>query len=678
VRDHHYCYQVGIPAPETIQQTVTSIRTDIQALRGLAVLMVVFYHVKIGSVDAGYLGVDVFFVISGYLITSLVSGGIERGDFRLADFYFRRAKRLLPAAYITVLVTALLAPWFLDQLQLHDFALQVIGAISFTANIVLWRQTGYFEGVSDLKPLLHMWSLSLEEQYYMLLPAALLLLRRSLWSRVVVAVLVLSLGLCLLGSAFKPNATFYLLPTRAWELLIGSMGALLVGRDATAGDRIARSPVIRSLFFPSLFCLLLLPLWPIGGRHPGAGAVAICLSTLVVILRRYEGLDGSRAIRALARVGDFSYSLYLVHWPIIALLKNAWVGPEAEFPVQLRLAALALAFAAAYPLYRFVENPIHRARFRYSPWLLAKTGLASVFLMLIAPTALQVTKASTDFREVRRINFGFGEACEYSTIFAPKQECSSGGDAPKVLVWGDSYAMHLVPGLLQLPAIGGVIQATRSNCGPILDLGPQRLINPEPGVVYDRAWAEKCIEFNQSVLEFLRHSRSIETVVLSSPLTQYVDSVEWASVMRRGTVFNVERPSIDNTADALVRTVRELQMMGKKVLLVAPPPSADFDIGTCLERQLTGLIAMGGSAGCVVPMDVYRAKRRAELALLDAIEKAGVPVVRLDSFLCDARSCQTLIDGTMIYRDKGHLSYEGSGFLATRMNWAGLIEQQDR
>ena len=142
-------------------------------------LLVVFYHVKIGSVTAGYLGVDVFFVISGYLITTLVASGIERGNFRLTDFYFRRAKRLLPAAYVTFAVTAVLAPWFLNQRELRDLAAQVVGAVSFTGNLVLWQQTGYFEGAGDLKPLLHVWSLAIEEQYYFLLPAALLLVKPS-------------------------------------------------------------------------------------------------------------------------------------------------------------------------------------------------------------------------------------------------------------------------------------------------------------------------------------------------------------------------------------------------------------------------------------------------------------------------------------------------------------------
>src|SRR5436190_3117515 len=263
---------------------MTKVRIDIQALRGFAVLMVVLYHAKVGPTQNGYLGVDVFFVISGYLITTLVARGIARGDFSLVDFYFRRAKRLLPAAYVTIAVTALIAPWFLNQQELHDFSGQVIGAISFTSNFVLWQQSGYFEGASDLKPLLHVWSLSLEEQYYMLLPAVLLLTRSPLWMRIVTTALIASMLLCIIGVAIKPVATFYLLPTRAWELLLGSFGALWVINATAASKAVGDSVIVRWLYYPSFACLMLSMVHSFGDRHPGIDAFLVCLSTLVIIL----------------------------------------------------------------------------------------------------------------------------------------------------------------------------------------------------------------------------------------------------------------------------------------------------------------------------------------------------------------------------------------------------------
>lgn len=637
--------------------------------------MVVLYHLKIGPTAGGYLGVDVFFVISGYLITTLVAGGIERGSFRLAEFYFRRAKRLLPAAYVTILVTALCAPWFLNQQELRDFALQAIGAVTFTANIFLWQQTGYFEGASDLKPLLHTWSLSLEEQYYMLLPAALLLLPRTLWLRAVIGALFFSLALCVVGGAVKPIATFYLLPTRAWELLIGSAGALIVLVPGVA-SHVAGSRVVRALFFPSLGILLVLGALPIGERHPGTDALLICLATLIVILRRHEGLERAVITKGLARVGDISYSLYLVHWPIIALLKNAWVGQEAELSLTLRLAALGTSFAAAHLLYRFIEDPIRKAPFRYTAALVAKTSLVSVMLVAIAPTVILTSKGSVDYSEIRRINHGLSKECEYQSVFELKAECTSGVN-PNVLVWGDSFAMHLVPGLVAQLQTGGIIQATRSSCGPILNMGPQRLKNPEPGPNYDRAWAERCMEFNLSVLNLVRTSPSIETVVLSSPFNQYV-SANWVHVMNAGNGVSVVTPSIENSAEALHRTVAELRTAGKKVVLIAPPPSSGFNVGACLERLLTGRIRLGATEDCTIPLDKYRDDQGPVLALMQAAEKLGVPVIRLSDYLCKGETCETMIDGTMIYRDSGHLSHDGSRLLAARMKWAKLIEQQAR
>ena len=195
----------------------TKFRTDIQVLRGFAVLIVLFYHAKMGFLPAGYLGVDVFFVISGFLITHLVKSGLERGDFSFSEFYFRRAKRLLPAAYVTFFVTALLAPFFLGSIEMSDFRMQMLGAVAFIGNIVLWQQSGYFGGAAEFKPLLHVWSLAIEEQYYFILPAFLFFLPRRFWKPVTAFVLVFSLALCLFLVQKKASATFFLLPTRAWN-----------------------------------------------------------------------------------------------------------------------------------------------------------------------------------------------------------------------------------------------------------------------------------------------------------------------------------------------------------------------------------------------------------------------------------------------------------------------------
>lgn len=416
----------------TMTPTLKLPRVDIQALRGLAVLIVVLYHTKIGNLQAGFLGVDIFFVISGFLITTLVATGIHRGTFSLSEFYFRRAKRLLPAAYVTFLVTAACAPWFLNQQELRDFATQVVGAVTFTGNIVLWQQTGYFEGAGDLKPLLHVWSLAIEEQYYFLLPAALLFSRPSRWFWGSVTVLLISLGLCVAGGFIKPIATFYLLPTRAWELLIGSVGALWVLSPPNDRYQII-SKLVRLLFVPAVLCLLLLPFLAVTGNHPGLIAGLVCFATLIVILRNSPQLNDALPTRWLAHIGDFSYSLYLVHWPAIALMKNAWVGSSPELPLELRLLALLLSFGLAYLLYRLVEDPIRRSHFKFTKPLLAKVALSSMMLISITPLAIQGMPARLDFTEERKPNFGFAATCDLSTPFVTQVECQN-NNRPNLLI----------------------------------------------------------------------------------------------------------------------------------------------------------------------------------------------------------------------------------------------------
>ncbi|MCY4746994.1 acyltransferase family protein [Pelomonas sp. UHG3] len=653
------------------------IRLDIQALRGLAVLVVVLYHAKLGGVQSGYLGVDIFFVISGYLITAIVAAGIARGSFGLAAFYARRAKRLLPAAYATLALAVGCAPWFLNHQDLRDFSLQVVGAVSFTANIVLWQQTGYFESASDLKPLLHMWSLSLEEQYYLVLPAALLLLPRRAWLGGVLAALAASLALCVIGSVHDPAATFYLLPTRAWELLLGSLGALLA-REPDRSGRLMRltSRAVRWLFYPGLALLLLLPLLPSFGPHPGPAAWLVCVATLVVLLRQHPGLPSWLPTRLLARLGDISYSLYLVHWPVIVFMRHAWVGRDADLPWPLRVAAVGVSLALSVVLYRCIEDPVRKSAWRFTPARAGMVLLVSLSLMALVPAWTWLRQPPANFAELRRPNLGLSAACDDEQLFQPRPRCMS-APQPRVLVWGDSFAMHLVPGLAGERRAGGVLQATRSTCGPFLGLAPTQPRGAGTGGGYDRQWAERCIAFNQSVLDVLARSDSLEVVVLSSALLQYVNE-GWRQVAVTVQGVTESAPSVEAAAAAMAQTARAVRAAGKKVVFFAPPPSADVDVGACLERQLSGRLRIGAETDCTIPVSDYQARRARVLALTAAIERAGVPVIRLADFLCDREACVTMLDGTLVYRDAGHLSYDGSRLLATRMDWQRLIAERAR
>ncbi len=651
------------------------VRTDIQALRGMAVLMVVLYHTKIGGVESGFLGVDIFFVISGFLITTLVATGINRETFRLSEFYIRRAKRLLPAAYVTFLFTALVAPWFLNQQELRDFAVQLIGAVTFTGNLVLWQQTGYFEGAGDLKPLLHVWSLAIEEQYYFLLPAALLYTKRPHWLLGALLLFLVSLGLCIAGGIFKPIANFYLLPTRAWELIAGSIGALWLMRSKEDFN-LKPTKIIELLFVPSIACLLILPFMPAVGVHPGPNALFICAATLVVILKNDKFFNLAAPARLLAGIGNFSYSLYLVHWPIIAFMKNAWFGSNPELPLEMRFFALTLSFSLAYLLYRLVEEPIRKSRIKVSPSLIAKVALSSILLMSITPLFMvQTASEQIALGNARAINAGFSQACDYKANFFPRNECKNKKD-PDLLVWGDSYAMHLVPGLTEVWT-GGVMQATMSGCGPFIGVTTRRKINGEHDA-RDQAWAKRCISFNQSVVDFLRVSPFITTVVVSSPFNTNFDSAYEHLILSQDS-FVAYSVSEAAAIEGLRLSVATLRKLGKKVVLVAPPPSSGFNIGACLERNLSNKVVFGRPKGCVIDKAEYKSNRVDVTNFLNAISTvADLSIIRLDPWLCKEQTCETLLEGKMIYRDEGHLSIAGSKMFAQHMHLDKLIRELAR
>jgi peptidoglycan/LPS O-acetylase OafA/YrhL len=642
---------------EPPQTAAKSLRADIQLLRALAILLVIAQHVRLPLFPGGFLGVDIFFVVSGYLMAGLIDEALDTGSFRFAGFYARRARRLLPAAYATLIVTAMVAPALLDPFEYRAFLAQLGGSFLFVVNLVLWGQTDYFSSGADLKPLLHMWSLAVEEQFYLVLPLALLLSPKRWRLPMAILLTAASAILCLLMLPRSPSATFYFLPSRAWELGIGVVVALGVRRGLVGPTRI---PAVR------LGCaavLLVVPMLVDQAGHPGLPAALVCLATAVLLLPGAT-IGFAPAVRPLTTIGDRSYSLYLVHWPVLAFANNIVIGTVPGWVSAALLVPIALWAEAQY---RLVEQPLRRFRVTPRAW----AALLLIPALLVGGGALLARDGNAQDRAAREANVGFGFGCTDKLLYRSQDRCRSSA-MPETVVWGDSFAMHLVQGLAA-SSRGGVEQATRWVCGPFVGIAPT------DGGQYPRRWAEGCIAWNESVLADLERRPGVRTVVLSSILGQYIagaEPVAWRLVRQTPSGL-VEGPADPQALiAALARTVARLRAAGKRVVLFAPPPSAGYDIGRCLIRRRSGRLTIAATTDCAFSRADFHADKHLVRGVLATVATRGiVPILSLDDALCGSGTCRVTEQGAILYRDNVHLSAVGSGLLGRRMGWGGMIER---
>lgn len=628
--------------------TASTFRNDIQLLRAYAVLIVLFYHAGFSQISNGYLGVDIFFVISGYLITKIIKDGIEAGNFSFSDFYFKRARRILPAAYVTIFITSLLSFLFLDPATMEEFQKQVRGAVTFTANFALQKQSGYFDGAAELKPLLHTWSLSVEEQYYLLLPLAMFLLPKRTWLCSTILAVIASFVLCIIWGQFNPSKAFFMLPSRSWELGIGSLGAFI------SFDKLRLMRSYQIMTYLALFCLAVLPFLNGIGKHPGISALLICVSTLIVIGANSSFLNKGFIPSKLSYVGDISYSLYLVHWPLFSLLNNAWLGNYTSLtpPFSWRISTLILSFLLAVILHKYVEQRFRyisiRKKGKYSAAILA----LSIFVIVVPYLPNPLRSKTVDYTEILKDSPGLSYKCTYGgNEFTPNDECIT-KSPPNVMVWGDSYAMHLVPGLAAtMPQGMGLIQATKASCGPFIGIAPIE------GEKVPEAWAKGCVEFNNSVLKYIEQTPSIEIVVLSSPLNMHLDDISTIYA-----VNNFDRgDKISTLTNSMKFTVDQLHSYGKKVVIVSPPPRNGADIAKCLINKETLIVSFNRQKSCNIPVASYRDFYHKELSILTELSNNyDIPIVYLSDYMCNMGECIVTMNNVFLYKDTGHLTIDGS------------------
>jgi peptidoglycan/LPS O-acetylase OafA/YrhL len=432
-------------------------RAEIDGLRAVAVVPVILVHAGFEIFSGGFVGVDIFFVISGYLITSIIVSELEQNKFSLLTFYERRARRILPALFFVLIACLPFAWMWLSTFDMIDFAQSLLAVLTFSSNILFWHETGYFSTEAELKPLLHTWSLAVEEQYYIFFPLFLMFMWRFglRWILgLIAAAFFISLGLGHWGAVNYPTAAFFLLPTRAWELLIGVFAALYMLNLTDFHQRIDHR-IHQGLSLLGLTMVVYsIFVFDKGTLFPGLPALVPTVGTGLIILFATQDTWVNRllSIKGLVGIGLISYSAYLWHQPILAFTRHRSLTEPSEWLMGLLCIVILVM---AYISWRFVEQPFRQKQEISSKFLLS-TGTVMASLIIAAGLVGHIedglpSRWSDEAQAALSVPSGDTSGCHnrlsYEDIENDKV-CQIGADkTPRIAVIGDSHASHLTDAL---------------------------------------------------------------------------------------------------------------------------------------------------------------------------------------------------------------------------------------
>ncbi len=642
-------------------------RPDIDGLRAVAVLLVVFFHAGFAPVSGGFVGVDIFFVISGYLITGIITKELDGGKFTFANFYARRIKRICPALFAMLGVCAVASLFILIPYDLSTFGRSIISTVFFYSNSLFYNKVNYFDGLAIEKPLLHTWSLAIEEQYYVIWPILLLLLyragRRKALPRIILALLCLSLAASQIVLESDQARAFYLLPYRGWELLLGAYLAVAsfpaISRRTANVTGLAGFAAI--IYAASAF--------DTKTPFPGLNALFPCLGAAMLIVAGLQRQALSRTVlsfRPLRFVGKISYSLYLIHWPIFSFAHIALDGEPT--PIQ-RLVIIAVSVALAALSYWYVETPARRATFRF-PVLARAAAVPAVLLALCGvlydasgglpwrvPEGVQIAYAAKFHGHREQDLADCRDDPKPSLVHRP---CPIGAPARDLqydfVIWGDSHARHLASAFSDqakpLGLAGLILWEVR--CPPLLN---------------ETRLPAKCREANERAQEWIATQTKLKIVFLGG---------DWKNCVRRGLLSlpQNEGTLIDNARagqgesagrPGLDDTIRMLRARGLPVAIVEDVPTFPVDAPNCAARA-----RMFGrpDEGCFAfPRHSIEQDGEQGSSFLNEVSgRFRIPIVETVKAFCEGDTCRPEKGGTIFYTDNAHLNAAGAHYLGTRLS----------
>jgi peptidoglycan/LPS O-acetylase OafA/YrhL len=645
-------------AIKTHSSTAFRYRPDIDGLRAVAVLLVLVFHSGLG-LPGGYVGVDVFFVISGFLITGIINKQLAEGRFSLKSFWLRRIRRILPAAYACVLITLSAGTILLMPPALTDLATSALFQQLMLANAYFWKTGDYFGGPSEWKPLLHMWSLAVEEQFYLFYPIILIVFSR--WKRSVLIVFLVILGLGSFGISewgvqHAPSATFFLLPTRMWELLIGAVLVMLPAASDT--------PTLRRI----------LPLLSLGGLlaiiysailfdsttpFPGKSALIPCLGAAAIIYSEQLStptlIGKCLSLKPLVFLGLLSYSLYLWHWPVFAFCRY-WIG---ELDFQQQITALLGSFFLACLSYYLIEVPMRKGWPNASPRNVCLSAVTATIILITGSLTLRSMEGlpnrfSSEILEIAAgempNRFGGATIDSITEDRIPLLGSENPNDqtkesSPQFLVWGDSHAKVVADTFDRIAKENDVIGAIayRGALPPLIDTwcaGRQK---------------DEYLHWNRAIGDYISRNK-IKNVILVSRWGLYLKAAT------QNTLTDEFSQSADSSEAARVmkrafdRTLSSLENDGVNVWIMKQVPLQRFDPARQLQRNalLGWPIARGTSQSW------NRQRQHTVNQILESSISSHTQILDPEPYCYDESGQSIIFDGQQsLYFDDNHLTAYG-------------------
>ena len=605
-------------------------RAEIDGLRAVAVIPVILFHADIEFFSGGFVGVDVFFAISGYLITSIILEDIKKKNFSFANFYERRARRILPALYFVILVSIPFAWFLIYPYQMIDFSNSLIAVLLFVSNILFWQETGYFESASDEKPLLHTWSLAVEEQFYLVFPIFLILIfkfskNRAFWIIIITA--SISLILSEWGWRNTPSANFYLTPTRIWEILVGSISAFIVQKIGVQKNNlfsiIGFFLIISSIFifndqtpFPSLYTL-----FPVLG------------SVLLVIYANKDTLVGHLlSNKILVGIGLISYSAYLLHQPIFAFVKIKMINePSPHLMIFLSFVSIIIAKLS----WKFIEKPFRDKNIIQTRSFIIFLALG--FFIILSVGLIGNLSDGLKFRYTGDAKILIDSVksnplrskCHLGQQISElnKQPCEYFEGDVKIAVFGNSHGAELAYALASILKKDKISVQHNTMTGCYHNY-----------MKYDER-ESVCYLWHEKVVNQLINDKEIEHVIISYRNEKYLGN--------------------NSYRESLVKMINEILLSNKNIILVLQATLAEAGIEKYITEALKskknnifGLTKLRWN-------EIYNSKNE----LLDELPNK-VHVVDPADILCDEVNCFTVSNGKAMYFDNDHMSIEAATLVA--------------